>query len=213
MLGVVWGGGLCVGPPTTPGGQGVMLSLDAGAARQGGGGHYTLQLLYHSPAVVCPPSSLPSSRGVSFPTLFTSSVFQFQSVTVSPLVPLHFFVLLPLTFTRQVWGGWYALLHVTEFLQSATVFGRSPLRVGPQKALPPVLWLDRSGSEFLSSFSVGVTLPRRALRWLWTCGRKWDFYGKQTQRQLFLCVSGLIREVRLCMCVCEASYHGPVGSC
>lgn len=161
----VWGGSLSVWSPAPPGGQGFMLSLDAWAAGQGRWSHYTFQLLDHSPAIVHPPSPLPSRRGVSSSALFTSSsaVFPFQSVAVASLVPLGFIFLFPLAFARQVWGGRDTLLRVTELLQSATGFGRCALRVRPQQALPPVLWLNGRGGEFVSAFSVRVAFPHWAL--------------------------------------------------
>lgn len=149
-------------PPSPPGGQGFMFSLDAGAARQGRRGHYTLQLLDHSTAVVHPARPLPSSRGVCPPILFPSSptIFLFHSVAVCRLVPLGLFLLVPLTFARQVRGDGHTLLGVTELLQSATGFRRSALGFGPQLALPPFLWLDGSGGEFVSAFRVGVSLTQ-----------------------------------------------------
>lgn len=149
-------------PPSPPGGQRFMLSFDAGAARQGGRGHHALQLLDHSPAVVDPARPLPSSRGVCPPTLLASSpaVFLFHSVAVSPVVPLCLFLVFPLAFARQVRRDGHTLLCVTELLQPATGFWRSALGLGPQLALPPVLWLDYRGGEFLSAFGIGVILPQ-----------------------------------------------------
>ena len=208
MWGLGLGGGLCVRPPAPPAVQGFVLSLDAGAAGQGRRGDYALQLLDHSPAVVHPPPPLPSGRGFSPPTLLTSSptVFLFQSVAVSPLVPLCLFLLLPLAFARQVRGGWHALLCMTELLQPATGFRRSALGFGPQQALPPVLWWDGGGSEFVSAFSVGFTLPHWGLRWLRTWGgREILMIGRGS--------GGFGGVVGRYSGECMLSYLGPVGSC
>lgn len=156
--------GLCVWRPAPPAGEGVMLSLNAGTPRQGGGRDHALQVLNHSPAVMRPADPLPSSRGVCPPAQFTSgaSILLFHPFTVAPLLPLRFLLLLPLAVTGLVGGHRHALLRVTDLLHSAAGLSGSAFRIGPQLALPPVLRLDGGGEEFVSAFNVGVSLPPRA---------------------------------------------------
>lgn len=151
--------GLCVWRPA-PAGEGVMLSLNAGTPRQGGGRDHTLQVLNHSPAIMRPADSIPSSRGVCHPAQFTSgaSVLLFHPVAAAPLLPLRFLLLL-LAVTGLVRGHRHALLRVADLLQTAARFSGSAFRIRPQLTLPPVLRLDGGGEEFVPAFNVGVTLP------------------------------------------------------
>lgn len=154
--------GLCVRRPA-PAGEGVVLSLDAGTPRQGGGRDHALQVLNHRPAIMRPADSIPSSRGVCRPAQFTSgaSVLLFHPVA-APLLPLRLLLLLPLAVTGLVRGHRHALLRVADLLQTAARFGGRAFGIGPQLALPPVLRLDGGGEEFVPAFNVGVTLPPRA---------------------------------------------------